>query len=101
MNIRKTIQTQKNQVLDDKIKRVRIARSWSVRFGNMADRMTRHDFCVKYNFNVFTVSRYMNQSLAAVKALGNKKTETASDKIYLPSWEMIASMNDALEKEGV
>ena len=81
------------------MKRVRIARSWGVRFDKLSDRMTKVQFCGKHDFNVFTMSRYINQSLKAVKALGDKKPPT--EQIYLASWDYIQRMNDALAKEGV
>lgn len=103
MNIKQTIKEQKTYTINDKMKRVRVARTWSVRFNKLAPRMSRTAFCKKHNLNIFTITRYINQNIDAVRELAKKKDgdDYAYQQIHIPSWDMIEQVNHALEKEGV
>lgn len=95
MNIRQTIISSEKRHIEDKIARVRIARGWRVRFQKLPKGMTIQKFCERYRFNVFTVSHYINQTLADVKA------QIPARRPRIASWKMIERMDKCLKKEGV
>ena len=100
MNIKNAIRTVDKQILEDRVQRVRIAKAWVIKFRALAPYMSQNKFCEKYGLNAAMLSRYMNETVAAVR----KHHKEKGQPVYpvnprIASWDKIEQINNALDAE--